>query len=398
MDTMTPGTPTQTQRRVRSRGARMARRLAVMLVLVAILAAGLVGFQRFKANILTTVVHQITSQLPTVATATASLQQWQPKLDATGTLRASRGADLAAEVSGIVDTIEFASGSDVTAGTVLLRLRLNDDPARLEQLQAAANLAEITYARDLKQLKAQAVAQSTVDTDAANLRSARAQVAAQQALMDEKVVRAPFAGRLGIRQVDLGQYLPAGTPIVTLQALDPIYLDFFVPQQSAGEVRAGQAVVVRVDAWPGRGFSGTVSAVNPRIDAASRMVQVRATLANPDRALLPGMFATVSVEIGKPHQRVTIPATAVTYNPYGSVVYVLRPDGEDAAGHPKLVARLQFVTTGDTRGDQVAIVKGLRAGDVVVTAGQTKLRNNQRVLVNNAVQMPDNPAPTPPDE
>ena len=398
MDTMTPGSPTQTQRRVRSRGARMARRLAVLLVLVGLLAAGLIAFQRFKANILRTVVHQITSQVPTVATASASLQQWQPKLDATGTLRASRGADLAAEVPGIVDAIDFTSGADAASGAVLLRLRPNDDVAKLEQLQAAANLAEITYARDVKQLKAQAVAQSTVDTDAANLRSARAQVAAQQALMDEKIVRAPFAGRLGIRQVDLGQYLPAGTPIVTLQALDPMFLDFFLPQQSVGAVRAGQAVTVRLDAYPGRSFTGTVSAVNARIDATSRMVQVRANLANPDRALLPGMFATVSVDVGSRQQQVTIPATAVTYNPYGSVVYVVRQDGEDAAGHPKLIARQQFVTAGDTRGDQVAIVKGLGAGDVVVTAGQNKLRNNQQVLVDNAVRMPDNPAPTPPDE
>ena len=398
MDTVTPGSPTQTQRRVRSRGARMARRLAVLLVLVGLLAAGLIAFQRFKANILRTVVHQITSQVPTVATASASLQQWQPKLDATGTLRASRGADLAAEVPGIVDAIDFTSGADVASGAVLLRLRPNDDVAKLEQLQAAANLAEITYARDVKQLKAQAVAQSTVDTDAANLRSARAQVAAQQALMDEKIVRAPFAGRLGIRQVDLGQYLPAGTPIVTLQALDPMFLDFFLPQQAVGAVRAGQAVTVRLDAYPGRSFTGTVSAVNARIDATSRMVQVRANLANPDRALLPGMFATVSVDVGSRQQQVTIPATAVTYNPYGSVVYVVRQDGEDAAGHPKLIARQQFVTAGDTRGDQVAIVKGLGAGDVVVTAGQNKLRNNQQVLVDNAVRMPDNPAPTPPDE
>lgn len=398
MDTMTPETGTARTRRPRSRGARIARRLVVMLVLVALLVAGLVAFQGFKAGILKNVVHQITSQLPTVATAQATLQDWQKRLDATGTLRASRGADLAAEVPGIVDQIDFVSGADVAVGAVLLRLRPNDDVAKLEQLQAAASLAEINYARDLKQLRAQAVAQSTVDTDAANLRSARAQVAAQQALMDEKIVRAPFAGRLGIRQVDLGQYLPAGTAIVTLQALDPMFLDFYLPQQAVGEVRVGQDVVVHVDSYPGRAFPGTISAINARIDAASRMVQVRATLHNQDRALLPGMFATVTVAVGTPRPEVTIPESAVTYNPYGNVVYVVHPDGSDAAGHAKLVARQQFVTTGETRGDQVAIAKGLRAGDTVVAAGQFKLRNNQDVLVNNAVKMPDNPAPTPPDE
>ena len=377
---------------VRPRRGRMVRRMAVMLLLVGLLAAGLIGFQVFKAGILKKVVQQITSQLPTVATATATVQQWQARLDATGTLRASRGADLAAEVAGIVDQIDFDSGADVKADDVLLTLRPNDDAAKLEELQATANLAAITYARDLRQLKVQAIAQATVDADAASLRSARAQVAAQQAQMDEKIVRAPFAGHLGIRLVDLGQYLAAGTPVVTLQALDPMFLDFWVPQQAVAQVRVGQNVVAKVDSYPAHPFAGIVSAIMPRVDTASRMVQVRASIHNPDHVLLPGMFATVSLATGAPRLEVTIPASAVTYNPYGSVVYVVH---EDAGAQ---VARQQFVTVGDTRGDQAAITKGLAAGDAVVTAGQLKLRNNAHVLVNNAVKLPDDPAPNPPDE
>lgn len=385
-------------RTTRSRRARPVLRMVVMLLAVGLLGAGLVAFQNFKAGIIRHIIKGITSQLPTVATATATLQPWQAHLTATGTLRASRGADLAAEVAGIVDELHITSGADVPAGALLLRLRPNDDDAKLAELQAAADLAQVTYQRDLKQLRAQGVAQATVDADAANLRSARAQVEAQKAVMAEKVVRAPFAGRLGIRQVDLGQYLPAGTAIVTLQALDPIFADFYLPQQALPQLKVGEAVTLSVDGYPGRVFSGTLTAIAAKVDPTSRMVQVRATLHNPDGALLPGMFATASVAAGAPQQRVTIPLAAVSYNPYGSLVYVVHKQGADVNGDPHLVARQQFVTAGNERGDQVAILKGLAPGDVVVTAGQLKLRNNQAVLVNNAVQPTDDAHPRPIDQ
>jgi membrane fusion protein (multidrug efflux system) len=384
--------------RVRVRRPRVFLRLFLILLLVGVVGGALIGFHIFKANILKQVVKQITSTLPTVATTKAVTQPWQKHLVATGTLRASRGADLAAEVAGIVDDLHIDSGTDVPAGTVLLRLRPNDDDAKLAQLQAVADLDSITLQRDQRQLKAQGVAQSTVDTDEGNLRAARAQVEAQQRLMAEKIVRAPFAGRLGIRQVDVGQYLAAGTTIVTLQALDPIFVDFFLPQQALGDVRIGQAATVRVDSYPGRDFPGTVTAINAKVDSASRMVQVRATLKNADEVLLPGMYATISIDAGAPTQLVTIPQTAVSYNPYGSLVYIVHQDGTDAAGHPKLMVSQTFVTVADTRGDQAAIAKGVAAGDTVVTAGQLKLRNNIQVLVDNAVTMPDAPNPQPADQ
>jgi membrane fusion protein (multidrug efflux system) len=367
-------------------------------VVLGVLAAGLIGFHQFKSNILKQVVTQITSQLPTVATVKATTTDWQPLLSATGTLRASDGAELSAEVAGIVGELHFTSGQDVDAGTLLLRLRPNDDEAKLQQLQATAELDQITYDRDLKQLRAQGVSQATVDTDAGTLKNARAQVAAQQALMAEKFVRAPFAGRLGIRLVDLGQYLAAGTTVVTLQALDPIFADFYLPQQALAEIKVGQALTVRADTYPNREFPGEIMAINPKVDTSSRMVQVRASLKNADHALLPGMYVTVSVAAGPPRKLVTLPQTAISYNPYGSLVYKVMPDGNDANGKPKLKVEQEFVTTGDTRGDQVAILKGVSPGEEVVGAGQLKLHNNMGVLVNNAVLPTDNPNPKTPEQ
>ncbi|WP_428489540.1 efflux RND transporter periplasmic adaptor subunit [Rhodopila sp.] len=391
---------TTTLPRTTHRRPRTWLRMAIMLLLVALLAAGLIGFQQFKAGIIKHVVTTIRSQVPTVATAKASMQPWQPRQTAVGSARASNGADLAAEVAGVVDRIEFKSGQTVAAGTELLRLRPNDDDAKLAQLQASAELAAITLRRDQRQLAAHGVAQATVDSDAANLKVARGQVAAQQALMAEKLVRAPFAGRLGLRQVDLGQYIAAGTTIVTLQQLDPMYVDFYLPQQALGQVAVGQKVEITADAYPKRTFEGTISSLNSKIDPSSRMLQVRATVANPDGALLPGMYLSVSVAAGQPRSLVTIPMAAVAFNPYGSLVYVLH-DTKDAPGNvgakDQLVVNQQFVTTGASRGDQISILKGITAHDVVVTAGQLKLHNGSPVKIDNSVQPTDNPAPVPED-
>lgn len=333
------------------------------------------------------------AQMPavTVSTIVAHAQPWQDRIEAVGSLRAAKGADLAAELSGVVDWIGFDSGADVQAGTILLRLRPNDDGAKLAELQAAADLAATNLARDQKQLRAQAVSQATIDADDSHLRSSRAQVAQQQALMAEKIVRAPFAGRLGLRQVDVGQYLPAGTTIVTLQALDPIYADFYVPQQSLAGIHPGQVAQVRVDAFPGRQFTGKILAISPKLDQASRMAQVRATIANADHALLPGMFANVAVDAGAVKQYITLPNAAIVYNTYGSSVYVV-----DGAKSPTV--KQVVIKTGPSRGDQVAVLDGLHDGDVVVTAGQLKLRQGAAVAINNSVQPANEAAPNPQEE
>ena len=373
----------------------MTKRMVIMLIAVAIVLGGVFAFQAFKAVMIKKFMSSMAAPPQTVSATKAQYSQWQPKIEAVGSLRAVKGADLSLEVSGVVDSISFQSGDDVKQGAVLLKLRSDDDAAKLVSLEATAELNELTYQRDLKQFKIQAVSQATLDTDAANLKNAKAQVAEQQAVVDKKTLRAPFAGHLGIRAVDLGQYLSAGTAIVTLQALDTVYMDFFVPQQSVDQVRIGDAVAVRVDAYKERTFAGEISAVNPKVDASTRNVQVRATLKNPDHKLLPGMYATVDITTGAPQNYITLPQTAITYNPYGDTVYVVDNKGEQA-GKANLIARQTFVTTGATRGDQVAVLKGVNEGDMVVTAGQIKLHNGTPVVIDNSITPTADAAPAVP--
>lgn len=375
----------------------MAKRMVIMLIVVGVVFGAIFGYQAFSARTAEKARASLGAPPQTVSATTAEYQEWQPQLEAVGSLRAVNGADLALEVSGIVDEIYFKSGDDVQAGATLLRLRTDDDMAKLRALEAAAELAAITYKRDQKQFKARAVSQATLDTDAANLKSARAQVAEQQAVVSKKFIRAPFAGRLGIRAVDLGQYLNAGTAVVTLQALDPIYLDFYLPQQVLDQIRVGQPVTVKVDTYPDRTFPGKISAIDPKVDPGSRNIQVRATLGNPDHKLLPGMYATVAVAAGKPQRYITLPQTAITFSPYGDVVYIVDDKGRDAGGQPRLVARQTFVTTGATRGDQVAVLSGVKEGETVVTAGQMKLHNGSLLRIDNSVQPTDDANPTPVD-
>ncbi len=374
----------------------MTRRMVIMLIAVVVVFGGIFGFQAFKAAMIKKFMSTMRAPPQTVSATTARYSRWQPTLESVGSLRAVKGADLSLEVAGVVDAISFSSGDDVKEGAVLLKLRSDDDAAKLVSLQATADLSELTYQRDLKQFKIQAVSQATLDTDAANLKNARAQVAQQQAILDKKTLRAPFAGHLGIRAVDLGQYLGAGTTIVTLQALDPIYLDFFLPQQAIDQIRLGQSVTVRVDAFKEQTFAGEISAINPKIDTNTRNVQVRATLKNPDHKLLPGMYATVAINTGAPQNYITLPQTAITYNPYGDTVYVVEDKAAPAAGKPQRVARQTFVTTGPTRGDQVAVLKGVSEGETIVTAGQIKLHNGSPVLIDNSISPTADAAPVVP--
>jgi membrane fusion protein (multidrug efflux system) len=375
----------------------MIKRMVIMLVVVALVLGGIFGFQAFKASMIKKFMSQMSAPPQTVSTAKAAYDQWQSTIQAVGSLRAVKGADLSLETAGTIDSITFDSGDDVEAGAVLLKLRAYDDAAKLESLKATAALSHITYDRDLKQAKIQAVSQATLDTDAANLKNAEAQVAQQQAVLDKKTLRAPFAGHLGIRAVDLGQYLAAGAVVVTLQALDPIYLDFFVPQQAIDQVRLHQSLGVKVDAFPKDVFAGEISAINPRVDASSRNVQVRATLQNADHRLLPGMYATLDIQVGQPQRYVTLPQTAITYSPYGDSVYVVDDKGNGPDGKPQLVARQTFVTAGATRGDQVAVLTGVNEAETVVVAGQIKLHNGSTVLINNSIMPTADAAPLPVD-
>ncbi len=375
----------------------MVKRMIVMLLIVGILLGLVFGFGAFRSYEIKKFFATLSNPVQTVTTLTAVSSPWQSSLNAVGSVVAINGANLSSEVSGIVDTIDFKSGDDVAAGTLLLTLRPNNDQAVLAQLQAAATLDQINYKRDTKQFSADAVSQAVVDTDRANLAAAEAQVQGQMALIAEKQVKAPFSGRLGIRQVDIGQYLTAGTQIVTLQQLNPLFVDFYLPQQALSQISIGQAVTVAVDAFAGQSFAGTISSINAAVDTATRTIQVRATIQNDGLRLRPGMFGVVNVNVGTPVDLVTVPQTAITYDSYGDAVYLAVP-GKDASGKNQLTAQLVFITPGDTRGDQVAVLKGVSAGDVVVTSGQLKLKNGSPIVVNNTLQPANNPNPTPPNQ
>lgn len=372
-------------------------RLIVVLIVIGIILGSVFAYGQVKSYFIKQFLASFADQKQTVATIMAQKTSWQPQLNSVGSLVAVHGTNLSAEVAGIVDTINFKSGVDVPAGALLATLRPNNDPALLAQLQAVAKLDDVNYQRDLKQLQVKAISQSQVDTDRQTLAGAQAQVQAQQALIAEKQIRAPFAGRAGIRQVDLGQYVPVGTPIVTLQQLNPLFIDFYLPQQALSEVSVGQDVDVSVDAFPGKIFPAKISSINSAVDPTTRSVQIRAALANDTLTLRPGMFASVKVRVGEAQPLVTLPSTAISYNPYGSTAFLVEhASGKD--GKDQLVAHQVFVKTGDTRGDQVAILSGIKSGDVVVTAGQLKLHNNALVEINNSLLPPDNPAPNLPNE
>ena len=374
----------------------MIKRMLIMLILVGILLGGVFGFKFFVDGKVAAFMATMGSMPQTVSTTKVTMTDWQTQLQAVGSLRASNGAELSLQLAGTVEEIDFQSGDVVEKGKLLLRLRSDDDVAKLKALEAQAELAQITYDRDMRQFKAQAVSQQVVDTDAANLKNAQALAGQQRAIVDQKTLKAPFAGQLGIRQVDLGQYLSPGTAVVTLQALSPIYIDFLLPQQAMAQIKVGQKVTARVDAFPDRTFTGEISAINPKIELGTRNVQVRATLANDDHTLVPGMFAKVDIEVGKPQQHLTLPQTAIVYNAYGNLVYVVDEsgNGQGPDGKPGLTVRQVFVETGATRGDQVAILKGIKDGDTIVSSGQMKLRNGAPVVVNNTV-VPKDDAKTP---
>ena len=376
----------------------LARRMIIMLFAAALVFGGVFGFIAFGHYMRDKFMHSMGFPPQTVSTVVASTQDWQPQLQGVGSLRAVNGADLSAQVVGTVSAIHFESGADVKAGTLLVELASADDVGKLQALKATAALAQITLDRDQRQLKVQGVSQQTVDADQQNLKNAQAQVVQQQATVDYKNIKAPFDGRLGIRLVDVGQYVAQGTPMVTLQALDPIYVDFFLPQQAIAQLKVGQKVNAKIDAYPGRAFPGEIAAINPKIDSATRNVQIRATLKNGDHALVPGMYATVAIDVGAPEHNVTLPATAIAYNSYGSTVFLVDDKGKTDDGKPNLVARQVFVTTGATRGDQVSIMNGVKEGDTVVIAGQVKLRNGVSVLIDNKIVPKSDANPVPVDK
>ena len=372
----------------------MRRRLIIVLVSAGLLLGALVGFHLFIQNMLAGIRAHNAAPPQTVSTTVVAFSDWQPEVTSVGSMRAYRGVDVTTEVAGLVRTLNFKSGEDARSGAVLVELNADSDIAQLHALEAAADLSQTTYNRDKVQFEAQAISQATLDSDAADLKNRRAQAEAQAALVAKKTLRAPFAGRLGITTLNPGQYLNPGDKVVTLQAIDPILVDFRVPQGQLARITTGQAVNVTTDAFPGEIFEGNVTAIDPRVDTASRNFQVEASVVNTSKRLLPGMFAHVAVQSGDKQHYLTLPQTAITYNPYGATVFVAQKSKDGKS----LAAQQVFVDVTATRGDQAAVVSGIKEGDQVVTSGQLKLKNGTPLNVDNSVVPKDDPHPTPQEE
>ncbi|WP_216330245.1 efflux RND transporter periplasmic adaptor subunit [Rhizobium sp. X9] len=373
----------------------MIKRMVVMLIVIGLILGGIFGFQAFKNRAIATYLANLKAPPQIVSTITAAMSPWQTTLQSVGSFNAVEGASLSPQVQGIVQEVAFQDGQDVKKGDLVVQLLADQQIALLRQYQATEANAQIAHDRDTRLIAASTIAQSQVDSNLAVLRSAQAQVLAQQALIDQYSIRAPFDGRLGIKLVSLGQYLAAGTPVVTLQSLDPIQFDFSMPQQVLSQVKVGQDINVTIDAYGSQTFSGKITAINPLVDSQSRNLTIRASFSNSDHKLLPGMFGNVSVVVGEPQNYIALPQTAVTINPYGNVVYIITDKGAGEDGKPQLVADQRFVTTGQARGDQIAVIKGVSAGDVVVTSGQLKLSNGSPVVIDNTVQPSNDPHADP---
>ncbi|MCS5711307.1 efflux RND transporter periplasmic adaptor subunit [Candidatus Berkiella aquae] len=375
----------------------MRKRMLIMLIGLGILFGGIFGYHSFKGYMTRKYMSSMGAPPVAVATMTAKNETWQSRTQATGSVRAIRGVDVTTEIAGMITSIEFKPGTQVKKGDLLVRLNDDTEIAQLEALQASEQLAQINYDRDYAQLAFQAVSQSTVDADIANLKNLKAQVEQQKTIIEKKHIRAPFSGRLGICYVNPGQYLNPGDKIVTLQTLDPIYVDFYLPQQTLVAVTKGQSIQATSDTYPGKTFTGKVTTINPLIDVTTRNVQMEATVANPKNELIPGMFANVEITTGKPTPYLTLPKTAIAFNPYGEIAYTIQ-EQTDKSGKKVQTAHQTFVTVGQSRGDQIAVLSGLKEGDTVVVSGQHKLKNGSVVIINNSTMPKNNPNPKTTDE
>jgi membrane fusion protein, multidrug efflux system len=371
----------------------MTRRLIIVVVAAGGLLAALVGVRFWAIHHYAQLMLKNAAPAQTVTAASAQYSDWQPEVGAVGSLRAVRGVDVTTEVTGLVRSLHFKSGDEAKSGEVLVELNSDTEVAQQHALEAAADLSATVYERDKVQFEAEAISKAQLDADAADLKNKRAQAAAQAAVVAKKTLRAPFAGRLGITTVNPGQWLNTGDQVVTLQAVDPIYVDFKLPQQRLALLATGQTVNLTTDAYPGVKFVGTINAIDPRVDSSTRNFQAEATVANPDQKLLPGMFGRVSVIAGEVQRYLTLPQTAVTYNPYGATVFLAQK--KPGATSNDLIAQQSFVTLGPTRGDQVAIVRGIAQGDLVVTSGQLKLINGAPLQVDNTNIPGNDPNPSP---
>lgn len=372
--------------------------MIIMLISVSVLFILVFGYQAIRHLFIRHAMQKNTAPVVTVSAMRVEYSWWQPKILTYGSMRAVNGVYVTTELAGLVRAVYLKPGSEVKEGDVLVQLNADSDVALLHSLEAQEKLAEIIYHRDSAQFAVKAISKAVLDTDEQNLKNLTAQVAQQTAIVAKKTLKAPFNGRLGVATVNVGQYLNPGDQVITLQALDPLYADFFIPQQKLAQLQIGSIVNIRTDTYPDKIFTGKVTTINPIVDVNTRNVQIEATIANPQSELYPGMFVSAEVLTSPVKQFLTLPQTAISFNPYGEIAYIVQQKGKDKNGKPQLSVLQTFVTTGEKRGDQIAILEGLKAGEMVVTSGQLKLKNGSNVVINNSVVPNNNPAPIAIDE
>jgi membrane fusion protein, multidrug efflux system len=375
----------------------MVKRMLLMLAAVVAFVAGL-GSVKFK-QIQTAVAQGASFQPPPTAVTTiiAKRETWPSTINVIGTAEAIQGVTVSADLPGTVDKINFESGKAVRAGEVLVELDTRQERAQLAAAEADRDLARINYGREQQLVNEGVVARNEYDNALAQQKSTEAKVGEIKATIERKTIRAPFSGILGLRQVNLGQYLAAGQAIVSLQSVNPIYVNFGVPQQQAAQIQVGRMLRVTSDNLPGLQFAGRVTALDSVVNESTRNIQVQATLANPAGKLRPGMFVQVDVGVGASRDVIALPASAINYAPYGDSVYIVTDMVTPKTGKSYRGVRQQFVKIEGARGDQVAVVSGLNSGEEVVSSGAFKLRNGAAVQVNNTVQPSNNPKPKPED-
>jgi len=377
----------------------MKKPMTIMLISLAILFGLVFSYKIIMGMVINHYIKNSMTSYVYISAKKVEEAPWHPTLKATGNVRAVLGVDVTTQLAGMIQTIYFTPGQVVQKGDLLVLLNIDPDIAQLQVLEANADLAKINYNRDKAQLAIKAVSQAQVDTDNANLKSALAQVDQQKAIIEQKTIRAPFSGRLGISLVNPGQYLSPGNKVTMLQTWDPIYVDFYIPQSDMAALKTGMPVSVTINTYPKKIFQGKISTIDPGVDSSVRNVQVEATLPNPNALLTPGTFANVVITTGHPEKFLTIPQSAVSFNPYGEIVFILHQTKEkDKDGKPVFKANQRFVKTGRKRGDQIIVLEGLKQGDLIVTSGQLKLKNGSLTVINNSTVPLNQPNPQPVDE
>jgi len=373
----------------------MAKRMILMLAVTAVLLSAL-GFIKFKQ--VQSAVQASAFQPPpeAVTSIVAHREEWPATMAVIGTAEAVQGVTVSADLPGQVERIDFESGKSVHVGDILVELDTRQERAQLASLEAQRDLARVSFDRAQQLVDEGVISRVEYDQATSQRKASEANVAEVRATIERKTIRAPFSGILGIRQVNLGQYLSAGQAIVPLQSLNPIYVNFGVPQQTVAQMRVGRALRVTREDLPSVAFSGHVTAVDSVVNEATRNIQVQATLPNPEGKLRPGMFVQVEVALGAGRSVIALPASAINYAPYGDSVFVIT-DLKDPSGKTYRGVQQQFVKVEGSHGDQVAVISGINPGDEVVTSGVFKLRNGAAVQVNNKVQPENNPAPKPED-